>query len=55
MPPTVLLNSLQTVRRKVKTLSVAFGVGIVVACAVGVILATVFLDWVFDLPAIPRL
>src|SRR5579864_4587559 len=55
MPPTVLLNSLQTVRRRVKVLSVAFGVGIVVACAVGVIVATSFLDWLFDLPAAPRL
>ena len=54
MPPTLLMTSLQAVRRKVKVLSVAFGVGIVVACAVGVILATVFLDWLFDLPAIPR-
>ena len=55
MPPTVLLNSLQSVRRKVKALSVVFGVGIVVACAMGVLVATVFLDWLFDLPAIPRL
>src|SRR5690242_2343644 len=55
MPPTTLINSLQAVRRKVKTLSVAFGVGIVVACAVGVIVAVAFLDWLFDLPAVPRL
>ncbi len=55
MPPTVLINSLQTVRRKVKFLSVAFGVGIVIACAVGMLVATVFLDWLFDLPTVPRL
>jgi hypothetical protein len=49
------LDSLHAVRRRVKMLSVAFGVGIVVACAVGVIVATAFLDWLFDLPAVPRL
>ena len=48
MPPTILLNSLQSVRRRVKILSVAFGAGIVVACAVGVVIATVFLDWLFE-------
>src|SRR3954467_14533706 len=55
MPPTVLIDSLHTVRRKVKVLTIAFGAGIVLACAVGVIVATVFLDWVFDLSAFPRL
>lgn len=55
MPPTYLLDSLQSVRRKVKTLSIAYGVGIVVACVVGVVFATAFLDWCFDLPAVPRL
>ena len=54
MPPTALINSLQAVRRKVKALTVAFGVGIVVACAVGVLVAVAFLDWLFDLPTFPR-
>ena len=35
MPPTFLIDSLNGVRRKVKVLSVAFGVGVVLACAVG--------------------
>ena len=55
MPPAVLLNSLQGVRRKVKTFSLIYGIGIVLACSVSVIMATVFLDWALDLPAAPRL
>jgi hypothetical protein len=55
MPPTLLMDSLYGVRRRVKTLSVIFGVGIVVACAAATLLTAVFLDWCFDLPPVPRL
>jgi hypothetical protein len=55
MSSTMLFESLHTVRRRIKMLSVAFGVGIVVASAVAVIITTIFLDWLFDLPAVPRL
>src|ERR1700722_10427780 len=55
MPPTLLIDSLHGVRRRVKTLSVLFGVGIVVACAAATLLAAGFLDWCFDLPPVPRL
>src|SRR5688572_6217045 len=50
-----LLESLQGVRRRVKFLSVAFGVGLVVAAAVGMLLAVVLLDYLLNLPAVPRL
>lgn len=55
MPPTFLIDSLNGVRRKVKVLSVAFGVGVVLACAVGMLLGTVLLDYVLNLHAVPRL
>ena len=54
MPPTMLLDHLQGVRRKVRVLSILFGVGIVVAAAAGLLLATVLLDYMLNLPAIPR-
>lgn len=57
MPPTVdiagstsgLLNSLRDVRRRVKVLGVAYGVGVVLAVAVGLLLAAVFVDWLLVL------
>lgn len=55
MPPTFLIDSLNGVRRKVKVLSVAFGVGVVLACAVGMLLGTVLLDYMLNLHAVPRL
>src|SRR5438045_6065916 len=50
-----LLDSLSSIRRKVRLLSVMYGIGIVLASAVGLILAAVFLDYLLNLPAIPRL
>src|SRR3954467_1534063 len=50
-----LLDSLSSIRRKVRVLSVMYGIGIVLASAVGLILAAVFLDYLLNLPAIPRL
>ncbi|HEY7088171.1 MAG TPA: DUF4175 family protein, partial [Tepidisphaeraceae bacterium] len=55
MPPTMLLDSLSGVRRRVKLLGVAYGIGILLAAAVALLLATVLLDFVLNLPATPRL
>jgi hypothetical protein len=55
MPPTALLDSLQAVRRKVKLLSIGFGAGIVLACAVGFVVTAAFLDWLLVMPTFPRL
>ena len=51
MPPTLLIDSLQTLRRKMKVFAVVYGTGIVIASAVALLLAVVLLDWVLALPA----
>ncbi len=50
-----LLTSLTTLRRQVKLLGVAFGLAIVIAIAAGGLLATILLDYLLNLPPIPRL
>src|SRR5689334_12234224 len=55
MPPTMLLNSLENVKRKVRLLSILYGAGIVLAAAVVLLLAVVALDYLLNLPAVPRL
>ncbi|HTL30620.1 MAG TPA: DUF4175 family protein [Tepidisphaeraceae bacterium] len=55
MPPTALINSLEAIRRKVKLLSVTFGLGILLATIVGLALAVIGLDYLLNLPAVPRL
>src|SRR5437773_8596297 len=50
-----LLDSLSSIRRKVRMLSVMYGIGIVLASAVGLILTAVLLDYLLNLPAVPRL
>src|SRR5438105_14567164 len=50
-----LLDSLAGIRRKVRVLSITYGVGIVLASAVGLILAAVCLDYLLNLPPVPRL
>ncbi|HWP41399.1 MAG TPA: hypothetical protein VNL70_10775, partial [Tepidisphaeraceae bacterium] len=55
MPPTMLIHSLQTVRRRVKALGIVYGLGIVVAAAIGMLLAIALLDYVLNLPPTPRL
>src|SRR5579885_1592083 len=45
MPPTALLEKLQAIGRKVKVYGVALGAGRVVAVAVGLLVAAIFLDW----------
>ena len=64
MPPTAsigqnaatpaLMDSLQGVRRKVRTLGVLYGVGVVVAVSVVALLAVVLLDYLFNLKTGPR-
>ena len=62
MPPTMdisgtadLLASLRSLRRRVKLLTVARGVGIVLAAAAGLVLAVVLLDYLLKLPKEARL
>src|SRR3954447_5590173 len=54
MPPMMLIQSLEGLRRRGKVLSVAFGIGVVIAAAVGALLAIILLDYVLNLPAGPR-
>src|SRR5689334_12236313 len=55
MPPAMLIDALQGVRRKVKTYSVAYGVGVALASLVGLVLALIFIDYLLNLPAAPRI
>ncbi len=54
MPPTMLLQTLEGLRRKVKLFGIVFGVGLVIACAVALLLFTVLVDYYLNLPAVPR-
>ena len=49
-PSTPLIQSLQDIRRRVKLFSVAYGAGVAVAAAAGLLLATVGVDWLLNLP-----
>jgi len=55
MPPTQLLSTLASFRRRIKLLSVTFGLGITVAALIALLLATILLDYTLNLPPIPRL
>lgn len=55
MSQVVLLNSLSRVRRRVRLLSAVHGVGLSIAAAVGLLVAVVLLDYLFNLPPVPRL
>ena len=54
MPANSLLDSLHAIRRRVRGITLVFGAGICAATAVGLLLATVFLDWALVLPAVGR-
>src|SRR5688572_28418471 len=54
MPPTLLIDALQGVRRRVRFFSVAYGVGVVLAAAIGVLLAIVLLDFLLHFSRMPR-
>src|SRR3954471_19205204 len=45
MPPTFLIDSLHAIRRRVNLLSIAYGVGVVLAPPVALLMATVCLDF----------
>ena len=45
MPPTALLERLQAIGRRVRVYALALGVSRVLAAAVGVLVAVVFIDW----------
>src|SRR5688572_3974180 len=49
-PTPGLIQTLQDIRRRVKLFSVAYGAGVVVAAAAGLLLATVLIDWLLNLP-----
>jgi hypothetical protein len=55
MPPTILVQSLESVRRRVRLLGLVFGIGIVLSTVIALLIATVLVDYLFDLPSIPRL
>jgi hypothetical protein len=55
MSETVLLNSLLSVRRRVRLLSLVHGLGVLLSAVVGLLLATVLVDFILNLPAVPRL
>src|SRR6185437_2429801 len=54
MPPTMLIDALNGIRRRVKILGVAYGVGVAFAAAIGLLLLTIFADYLLNLPAWPR-
>ena len=55
MPPTSLIDSLQSVRRKVRLLTLASGMGRLLAVAIALLVAIVFIDWSLGLDKLPRL
>jgi hypothetical protein len=54
MPANSLLDALHAIRRRVRWITLVFGAGLCVATAVGLLLATVFVDWALILPAVGR-
>ena len=54
MQSTMLIESLESVRRRVRLLAATYGVGLVVTAAVGLLVAAVTADWLLNLPAVPR-
>ena len=55
MPPTMLIETLEAVRRRVRLLGAAFGAGLVLCSIVALLLAVGLVDYLFNLPAVPRL
>src|ERR1700758_4028794 len=54
MPPTFLIEALSSIRRRVRVLEAVFGAGILLAAAIILFLAAALLDYLLDLPAVPR-
>jgi hypothetical protein len=55
MPPTTLIDSLHAVRRKVRLLAIASGMGVATVAAVGLLAALVVVDWTLVLDKFPRM
>lgn len=55
MPPSILIRSLRGVRRRARLLGLAYGMGIVIVCATALLVASVGVDYLFNLRAAPRL
>lgn len=54
MPPTALIQSIDAVRRRARVLSIAYGVGVVAASAIGLLVAVVLIDYLLNLRSLPR-
>jgi hypothetical protein len=50
----MLINALQDVRRRVKVLGVTYGIACALTIGVGLLLLTIFVDYLLNLPAWPR-
>ncbi len=55
MPANQLISQIDSIRRRLRVLSVAYGIGIVIAGAVGLLIGVILLDYLLNLHSIPRL
>ena len=55
MAQTILIDSLEMVRRRVRWLTVLFGAGLVATAVVGLLFVTITADYLLNLQAFPRL
>ena len=54
MTSTLLIESLESLRRRVRLLAATYGLGLVLTAAVAGLVAAVSADWLLNLPAVPR-
>lgn len=54
MSATLLIQSIESVRRRARWLTVAYGLGVSTICTVGLLISVVFLDYLLNLPPILR-
>lgn len=55
MSATALIQSIESVRRRARWLTIAYGLSISVVCAAGLLVGVVLLDYLLNLPPVPRL
>jgi hypothetical protein len=55
MEQTFSIHSLEAVRRRVRLLSLVFGLGLAVACCIALLMLLITADYLLNLPALPRL